>query len=237
MNRVCIDFLGVPGCGKSTIAHLLAEKLSCHGIVEEPTYTLAHQTSSGIKLLMKVRGCFSLMLCHPSIFRRLMTIVRESGYHYYSGIFYKHLYNLAFKIVEIKGMKCNYLLFDEGLWQSAVSLYYNRPCTIKDIVDLHSKLMSLAFCEKDEIVDYISVFVDVDIKEAIQRQQNRKAKPSRVQSLDKKERDKELSKQKAIFEQVKANIVINSTDVCPRDNAQILFLKLANNEQNPVFGK
>ena len=230
MNRVCIDFMGVPGCGKSTIAHLLAEKLACYGTVKEPTFTLAHQKSSSIKVLIKVRGCFSLMLCHPKIFGRLMTIVRKGGYHYYSGSFYKHIYNLAFKIVEIKCMRCNYLLFDEGLWQSAVSLYYNRSCTSEDIVELHSKLMSLGFNEKNTTIDYVSVYVDVDIEEAVKRQQNRNAKPSRVQSLDKEERYKELKKQKAIFEQVRANIFINSTEVSPNNNAQLLYNKLAINE-------
>lgn len=230
MNRVCIDILGIPGCGKSTIAHLLADMLSNRGTVEEPTYTLAHQTSSSIKVLKKISGCISLMISHPRLFGRLMAIVRESGYHYDSGTFYKHIYNLAFKIVEIIGMRSNYLLFDEGLWQSAVSLYYNRSCTFEDIVELHSKLMSLCFPEKDANIDYVSVFVDVDVEVAVKRQQNRSAKPSRVQSLDKEERYKELTKQKAIFEQVNANIVIDSTFVSPIDNAQIVYNKLTINE-------
>ncbi len=49
-----VEFFGVPGAGKSTIARHLIERLVATGRpVSEPTYTLAHQVSSARRYLSK----------------------------------------------------------------------------------------------------------------------------------------------------------------------------------------
>lgn len=226
MNHVCVDFFGIPGCGKSTIAHLLAQKLADDDTVEEPSYNLAHQKGNGLRAISKIFSCIALLFCHPGISFRLIGIIRQCGYHFFSSSFHIHVYNLAYKIKKMCDLRCKYILFDEGLWQSAVSLYYNRPCTSADVINLHSKLFELASTGDNNVMNYVSVFVDTDVNEAIHRQKSRAARPSRVQSLEETAKEKELNKQKNIFASLNADIVVNSTNVMPNENAVLLYKQI-----------
>ena len=61
-----IEFLGLPGSGKSTLSHRVAQMLREIGVpVEEPTYTLTHMPSPWIRLFKKGLRVGWGALCMP----------------------------------------------------------------------------------------------------------------------------------------------------------------------------
>lgn len=53
---VIAEFVGLPGAGKSTIAHGVARELRCRGVpVSEPTYDVDHRVPRGVRARRKLR--------------------------------------------------------------------------------------------------------------------------------------------------------------------------------------
>ncbi|MDG5759867.1 AAA family ATPase [Natronococcus sp. A-GB1] len=75
-----VEFFGVPGAGKSTIARRLAERLAATGRpVSEPTYELAHQVSSARRYLAKSGYAATGTVRHPRRALAAARAIAESG--------------------------------------------------------------------------------------------------------------------------------------------------------------
>ncbi|WP_394739971.1 AAA family ATPase [Natronococcus roseus] len=75
-----VEFFGVPGAGKSTIARRLAERLTATGRpVSEPTYELAHEVSSARRYLAKSGYAATGTLRRPRRALAAARAIAESG--------------------------------------------------------------------------------------------------------------------------------------------------------------
>jgi hypothetical protein len=74
-----IEFLGLPGSGKSTLSRLLAEHfVTCGQQVGEPTYTLAHELSHPARLRAKLRLVGSFIARHPHLAASDLLAIRRT---------------------------------------------------------------------------------------------------------------------------------------------------------------
>src|SRR4029077_17947708 len=62
-----IEFIGLPGVGKSTLSHRVAEILQQRGWrVEQPTYSVDHEMGTSERLLLKLRLVLAEAFFHPA---------------------------------------------------------------------------------------------------------------------------------------------------------------------------
>src|SRR5438105_7113772 len=78
---VSIEFVGVPGAGKSTLAHALAELLRRRGAsVSEPSYSLDHASGSRLRTLHKAEYVLASALRSPRTALAALRLVRQGGH-------------------------------------------------------------------------------------------------------------------------------------------------------------
>jgi len=206
IDKVCLDFYGLPGCGKSTISHLLANELRKNFIVVEPSYDMDHGHSVVGRLLRKSFETILLLLRYPRSFYSLFSLIKGCGYSCLKKDFYINLLNISYKINSLKKQSAHYIIFDQGLWQSVVSLFYMKE-NKEDVIVAYNKLLSIV----PNSVCYTNIYVQVDTDTAIKRMDNRKAAISRVQLLDEISRMKELQNQLTLMEDLpNPRLIVNS---------------------------
>lgn len=118
---VFLEFCGLPGSGKSTVSHLVAEQLRSMGKkVSEPSYEADHLFSKRKRNLWKLSKLFGFMLRCPTRFCRL------TGQFWGNGCFGREYLsqavNITYKMWTYAHPRAEYVVFDEGLIQSAASL-------------------------------------------------------------------------------------------------------------------
>lgn len=206
LKTICLDFYGLPGCGKSTISHLLANELRKDFKVAEPSYEMDHGHSVTGRLIRKSFETFRLLINKPRSFFSLVRLLKDCGFIFHRKDFYIHLLNISYKINSLNNPSAHFVIFDQGLWQSAVSLYYMKERK-EDVVEAYKKLLSIV----THSVRYSNMYIQVDINTAIERMDTRKAANSRVQLLDECSRLNELSNLLALMEDLpNPRFIINS---------------------------
>src|SRR5687767_9276111 len=74
-----VEFIGMPGSGKSTLSRRVAERLHAGGItVAQPSYVLAHGIARWRRLARKSRRVASELIAHPSDALRAARAVRST---------------------------------------------------------------------------------------------------------------------------------------------------------------
>lgn len=203
---VCLDFYGLPGSGKSTISHLVAEKLRGKAIVVEPSYELDHGCSLIKRLAGKSNAVMVLVLKHPKVFLKIVNIITSCGFKGSDYAFYIHLLNICYKILSLKKIDERILIFDQGLWQSTMSLFYRKDDKA-DFLNVYDKLQSLV----NRNVTIVNIKIMVDIDTAIDRMDNRHTNISRVQLLSDEDRIVELKELSLMIERIPAtSFVVDS---------------------------
>ncbi|MGH9867884.1 MAG: AAA family ATPase [Candidatus Polarisedimenticolia bacterium] len=75
-----VEFVGMPGSGKSTLSRRAAEMLEASGLrVTQPSYPLAHDIPRVARLALKSRLVAAEMLAHPRRSLRAAQAIRDSG--------------------------------------------------------------------------------------------------------------------------------------------------------------
>lgn len=173
-----IEFYGLPGSGKSTISHIIAEELRKENnfIVEEPTYNILYSNSKVKRILSKILYSLFLLFINPISFLKLMKLIKDNGYK--GKEIYKQFANIAYKIVIYKFQKQNHIyIWDEGLIQSALSLsMFNN---IKANTNYNNLFLIL---NKKVIIK--KIFLNVDKETVKQRLELRENKHSRVEKMN-----------------------------------------------------
>ena len=142
---VYIEFFGLPGCGKSTISHKVASVLRRQGNkVIEPTYYIDHNYPRVIRKIIKLSQLLFLLIKFPKKSLQLKQLVKENGYT--GSDIIKQMSNIAYKINVYNLARADYILFDEGVLQSSVSLG-NTPGRV-----ICNEQKLLALCENVLIV-------------------------------------------------------------------------------------
>lgn len=202
----CLDFYGLPGSGKSTISHLLAEKIRCEANVIEPSYNIDHGYSTVGRFIKKSLKVIGLFVFHPRLFVSIAKVIASCGYNCLNKDFYIHLLNISYKIGVLNAPPKGFVIFDQGLWQSVISLFYRKE-DVSSMVYIFNQLISLI----SKKVQYVSVYIQVDVETAIERMDTRHAAISRVQLLNNDDRTEELKKQLSIMEGLPSpRIIVNS---------------------------
>lgn len=123
---VCIDFFGLPGCGKSTLSHLASQQLRCEGLdVKEVSYDMDHANAPLLRTWKKIIATIRLFLFYPRLFWRVSKTLSTNGISLFSKLYFKHIINLSYKICALKGHH-DIILFDEGFCQAVLSISVNN---------------------------------------------------------------------------------------------------------------
>ncbi len=186
-EAIHIEFYGLPGSGKSTISHIIAENLKNKGIViVEPSYDFLYKISKIHRLIKKIVYMMVLLVINPGSFVKLRKLVSKNGY---KGInLYKQVANIAYKIVMYKFPKKNCIYFwDEGLVQSAISLSMFNSVNSQDNL---TQLISIV----KKNVNIKKILLIVDNETAKKRLELREGKHSRVERMGNVEVEKILNK-------------------------------------------
>lgn len=191
-----LEFFGLPGSGKSTVSHSLAEKLKRKGRnIGEPTFSVDHKSP---KVLRPVKKFFLLMLFslkHRKETATIKSIVKDNGYKGFKAL--KQTGNIAYKLgIILKKDDGKTLIWDEGLIQSAISLSSGSD---KDVNENISALLSLA----GDKGSFRFFYIKTDVEFAISRLKERKGSESRAEKIsDESVMKKVLDKTNSLCEAV-----------------------------------
>lgn len=183
---VFLEFYGLPGCGKSTISHLVAEELRKQGkTVSEPTYDVDHRYSKIIRKILKITNATRYTLLSPKAISKLMTVVKGNGYTGSAAL--NQFINIAQKLLTYRFPNAEYIIFDEGLIQSAISLTQTKNSK-SDSFENVKALYRLCPKRKVRILD-----ICVSLEETQDRMVKRAKHDSRIEKIrDKNKRKKAL---------------------------------------------
>ncbi len=169
-----IEFYGLPASGKSTISHLLSNELRKRSkTVAEPTFYLDHTCSKSVRRIKKTVGFLKFVLRYVNKGRDLMNFLKSKGYTGSSKL--HHAINISHKLWVYYHPKTDYVVFDEGLVQSAISITNDEKCTFENMMHLFN------LCPQREVV---KIYLKVDEELALCRMQNREKHDSRIEKID-----------------------------------------------------
>lgn len=170
-----IEFMGLPGCGKSFFSHKVAETLRREGIKGcEPSWELDHLYGKYARALKKelMASCFSLINRDKA--QRLNNLIKKSGY---AGKDYQRLkLNLLYKAYILTKKHDTVVFFDEGLSQMAISLAMGGKLPAKSIYEEMLQILPINGC-------LTCVKIICSIEDAMQNMEKRETHDSRVEKM------------------------------------------------------
>lgn len=184
MRTIFLEFYGMPGCGKSTVSHIVAQKLKDSGMrVAEPSYDLDHDVLPVIRKLKKLFLGIVFAVKYPVKFVKIKHLVRENGYCRKNGEL-SQILNIIQKVYQTLRYNkvCDYVIFDEGFCQAAVSLTVNSDTDCNDNISEMVKIVS-------GNLELRAVYIREDIETVLKRMKCRHTRDSRVEkekSVDKR---------------------------------------------------
>lgn len=196
-----IEFYGLPGCGKSTVSHKVANQLKTLGYtVYEPSYESDHKLRPIIRKFRKLFLTIKFRVLYGKEYKKLQRIIIKNGYRTFRSNL-KQMVNIIPKIIVYKNTTPGYYLWDEGLIQSSISLTINHDVSIentrKSIVLKNKKV--------------ITIFLKTDINTALNRMSLRNTNDSRVeQEVDDNKKRKMMQDYYLACEKLKSDIIIES---------------------------
>lgn len=204
---IIIDFFGMPGSGKTTIAHMLAgrlEEIGCE--IEEPIYLVNNEYSSSRRSLTKIWATLCFTTGHFSYLYRLFSLLGRGAFQNLRKAA-KQWVNVCFVLASFNaGRPIDFLIADQGIIQAAISLTFH--CEKADIQKIINKL------NEQVKTTIIYVYVAADIDEVLKRLQNRTNGGSRL------DQEKSIIARKDQLRSVESRCmeVINAFDCIRVDN-------------------
>lgn len=133
-----VEFLGLPGCGKSYYSHKVAEKLRREGYkIAEPSWVLDHTTGKYIRAIKKLMMAWFFSLYHRREAKRIKVVIKS--YCLSKAEVNRFQRNILYKAYLLSKRNESVLLLDEGLAQMAVSLSIR---TDKSASQMYKEVMS-----------------------------------------------------------------------------------------------
>lgn len=176
-----VEFYGLPGCGKSTISHVVAEKMRYAGyIVNEPSYDLDHGNKPVWRKIKKLWLTFVYLVFHNRTFNSVSRIVSDNGYNGKAKL--EQISNVIQKLIIYRERTLSHaIIWDQGLVQAAISLSLNGK------MEAAANLNRLVELLPSDI-NWLNILIDVDENLSLQRMTMRKTNDSRVERI--KDKDK-----------------------------------------------
>lgn len=179
-----IEFYGLPGSGKSTLSHIVAERLRGDGYaVEEPSYDIDHQHPLPKKAKKFAVGGYWFVFRHRQ-YRLISEIVKLNGY--------KSLTAFTMTVNVIQKMRIynsrketEIVIMDQGLIQACVSLSTNGKIRAKENYERLLTMMPNA-------ANALKIYIDVNDETALDRMSQRATNDSRVEKLQDMDAKKEM---------------------------------------------
>lgn len=170
-----VEFLGLPGSGKSYFSHKVAEKLRGEGyIIVEPSWELDHTCGKCGRAFRKICMAWLFSLIRPQQAKQLKKKISQCGYN--GGEFKRMSRNLLYKAYILSRDNAEILFFDEGLAQMALSLTVGGDRHAKQI---YSEIVNALSIQRKCIL----VRIDCSIDEALQNMTKRETHDSRVEKM------------------------------------------------------
>ena len=176
---IVLEFYGLPGCGKSTISHKLADNLRSKGLsVWEPSYEIDRKFGKTMRKVVKFAKLVSFAICSHRTYKGVSGLVKANGYQGMSAL--RQLANIAHKIDSYKmADRWDVTIWDEGLVQASISLAVNGS---RNASENESHLMLYT-----GDVKYVKVYTKVDKDTALERMKGRSTYDSRVEKMASRE--------------------------------------------------
>lgn len=186
---VHVEFYGLPGSGKSTISHMLAEELRAKGFdVYEPSYNSDHMLHPIVRKIFKLYKTTLFSLRYPRLVKEIYELLFQ-GKRIELLCFLKHFLNIAPKIICYLNSQSKIYIWDEGLVQSSIAATLDNP-TNTDIIA--NKLISISGDR-----EIIKVYVKTKVETAFKRLACRETQDSRI------EKEQDIKKRRYIMNQFK----------------------------------
>lgn len=186
-----VEFYGLPGSGKSTISHKLANYIRELGYeVEEPTYEIDHNNSVVARKIKKL----SKTLLFVCLKRNLYIKIKENlSYNFWGNYkeISKNLVNIIPKINKYITANNKIYIWDEGLVQSSISISIEG----KNNVERNKNELFKPTNYKSKKV--LLIYVDEDIEVVLERLRQRKDNDSRA------EKEQNLFKRVKMLQEIK----------------------------------
>ena len=174
-HTLYIEFYGLPGCGKSTVSHLLAERLREDGIkVAEPSFGIDHQKPLCRKIRKLIWGLYYYTF-YRSLYNAVNELVSKNGYKETEA--FSQTVNIMQKVAAYrKNSEDQIVIWDQGIVQAAISL------SLLGIVEANYNLHELIDLLPPSIRTH-NVLIDIDEQVALQRMSMRSSNDSRVEKV------------------------------------------------------
>lgn len=171
-----VEFYGLPGCGKSTISHLVATKLRDEGfLVDEPSYEMDRNCNPLFRKLKKIFIYFYWFIIHNNTFQGVNVLVGGNGYSGIAKI--EQISNVLQKIsVYRKSEQNRMVIWDQGLVQASISL------SLKGKINAGENLKSLLHILNPNL-ETVNVLIFVNEQVALDRMSQRLTNDSRVEKI------------------------------------------------------
>lgn len=197
---VILDFYGLPGSGKTTSAHMLADALRGKGYkIIEPIYEINIRYSTKRRIFAKTIATFSFSLTNfrfvYNLFERL-----PRGCFNSVGEAVGQWVNICFVLhIMTKSQDYDFLIADQGVVQAATSLTLN--CTEANTKNIVSRL-------KEKVrVPIQHIYIQTDINTVLNRLRNRPSGRSRVDKMGNiQEKTIQLQKLEASFKDISSSL-------------------------------
>lgn len=199
-----IEFYGLPGCGKSTISHKLAGRLRSLGkTVSEPTYDIDHGCGRIARKIRKTGNMIKYAVINPGNNKALNNLISVNGYTGARLISMKA--NIANKLLSYSHSKTSFVIFDEGLTQSAISLVNEGS----DCISNEECLYALKGTGR-----VFKVYVRVPYDIVLDRMSKRDEHNSRIEAIDDPVmREREIRRLETACEMIEPDLVLDNRSV------------------------
>lgn len=171
-----LEFIGLPGCGKSTISHRLSVNLRKIGYnVAEPSFDMDHQSFASIRKLSKLVFLAYYYCTEHHQYKLIAKLVKSNGYKGSAALI--QIVNIAQKLVAYRRHKgADYVVWDQGIPQAAISL---SSYGLRKVLDNESDIFAML----PERPSVQKVYVYCDSETALKRMSGRSTNDSRVEKM------------------------------------------------------
>jgi len=206
-----LDFFGLPGSGKTTIAHMIARKLNEDGYkIQESTYFINNEYSLGKRILVKTLYTFNFTIKHFSFMCELFFMLEKGAFKSWKEAV-KQWVNICFVLTVLNKKNNNqYIIADQGIVQAAISLGIHSEKA--SVVDIYRKL-----CEKT-VKPIKFVYVEVDNETSLKRLNSRENLPINYENTDYAQIQLQIVTKKC-------EEILNAIDCITIDNNKTLWLE------------